>query len=82
MIENTSTIAANNDAIFAINGDYYSFRDDGVIIRNGTLFRDNPVRTALALFNDGTIKSSEEENVSSSSLLEAGVTRSRQGFNI
>lgn len=74
IIENTSTIAANNDAIFAINGDYYGFRDDGVIIRNGTLFRDTPVRTALALFNDGTIESFEEESVSSSSLLEAGVT--------
>jgi exopolysaccharide biosynthesis protein len=74
IIENTSTIAANNNAIFAVNGDYYGFRDDGVIIRNGTLFRDSPVRTALALFNDGTMKSFEEEELSSSSLLQAGVT--------
>lgn len=74
IIENTSTIAADNNAIFAINGDYYGFRDDGVIIRNGTVYRDSPVRTALALFNDGTIQSFDEEELSSTSLLERGVT--------
>jgi len=74
IIENTSAIAANNNAIFAINGDYYGFRDDGVIIRNGTVFRDNPVRTALAFFKDGTMKSFEEEELSSASLLASGAT--------
>ncbi|MGF7049976.1 exopolysaccharide biosynthesis protein [Paenibacillus sp. DS2015] len=73
IIENTSTIAANNNAIFAVNGDYYGFRDDGVIIRNGTLYRDSPARTALALFDDGKMESFEEEELSSSSLLESGV---------
>jgi len=74
IIENTSAIAANNDAIFAINGDYYGFRDDGVIIRNGTVYRDTPVRTALALFKDGTMKSFDEKELSSASLLANGVT--------
>lgn len=74
IIENTSEIASNNDAIFAINGDYYGFRNDGVIIRNGTLYRDSPVRTALALFNDGTIQSFDETQISSSELLADGVT--------
>ncbi|MNP13745.1 hypothetical protein D3C76_1060380 [compost metagenome] len=45
-----------------------------MIIRNGTLYRDSPVRTALALFNDGTMESFDEMETSSSSLLEAGVT--------
>ncbi|MEC0090556.1 phosphodiester glycosidase family protein [Paenibacillus macquariensis] len=74
IIEKTSAIAANNDAIFAINGDYYGFRDDGVIIRNGTVYRDTPVRTALALFKDGTMKSFDEKELSSTSLLASGVT--------
>ncbi|MDQ0089459.1 exopolysaccharide biosynthesis protein [Paenibacillus anaericanus] len=74
IIQNTSEIASNNDAIFAINGDYYGFRNDGVIIRNGTLYRDSPVRTALALFNDGTIQSFDETQISSSELLADGVT--------
>lgn len=73
--ENTSTIAEANNAIFAINGDYYGFRDDGVIIRNGTLYRDEPTRDALALLSDGTMKSYNEEQLSSSDLLAEGVTQ-------
>lgn len=70
--ETTSTIASNNNAIFAINGDYYGFRDDGVIIRNGTLYRDEPARDALGLFADGTLQTYDEKEVSSSELLEEG----------
>ncbi|MCE3199926.1 phosphodiester glycosidase family protein [Paenibacillus sonchi] len=70
--ENTSEIAASNNAIFAINGDYYGFRNDGVIIRNGTLYRDDPVRDAMALFGDGTMQTYSEEKVSSSDLLAQG----------
>ncbi|MCM3783509.1 phosphodiester glycosidase family protein [Neobacillus mesonae] len=72
--EDTSDIAASKNAIFAINGDYYGFRDDGVIIRNGTVYRDNPVRDAMALFEDGTMKTYDETETSSSELLEEGVT--------
>lgn len=71
--ENTSTIAANNNALFAINGDYYGFRSDGVIIRNGTLYRNQPARTGLALYADGTLKSYDENSVSAESLLKSGV---------
>lgn len=74
IIEDTSTIAENNNAVFAINGDYYGFRSDGVIIRNGTLFRDEPARQGLALFGDGTLEAYEEDEVSSESLLANGVT--------
>ncbi|MBB6021161.1 exopolysaccharide biosynthesis protein [Paenibacillus sp. JGP012] len=72
--EDTSEIAAANNAIFAVNGDYYGFRDDGVIIRNGVLYRDSPTRDALALFDDGTIKTYNENDISSSELLAEGVT--------
>lgn len=37
--ETTSDMAAANDAILAINGDYYGFRDDGYVLRNGVLYR-------------------------------------------
>ncbi|NIK71326.1 phosphodiester glycosidase family protein [Paenibacillus sp. BK720] len=72
--QNTSTIAANNNAVFAINGDYYGFRSDGVVIRNGTVYRDEPARIGLALFNDGTMKSYDEEETSTDDLLSQGVT--------
>ncbi len=38
--ETTSDMAEANDAIFAINGDYYGFRDSGYVLRNGTIYRD------------------------------------------
>jgi exopolysaccharide biosynthesis protein len=74
IIQNTSTIAANHNAIFAINGDYYGFREDGVVIRNGTVYRDEPARIGLAMFNDGTMKSYDEEETSTDDLLTQGVT--------
>ena len=70
--EVTSEIASSNNALFAINGDYYGFRDDGVIIRNGTVYRDDPVRDAMALFGDGTMQSYNEKEISSSELLAEG----------
>ncbi|MFD2699605.1 phosphodiester glycosidase family protein [Paenibacillus shunpengii] len=72
IIENTSDIASGKNAIFAINGDYYGFRSDGVIIRNGTLYRDSPVRDAMALFADGSMQTYNETEVSSSELLADG----------
>ncbi|GMK42108.1 exopolysaccharide biosynthesis protein [Paenibacillus sp. CCS19] len=73
IIENTSAIAENNNAVLAINGDYYGFRSDGVIIRNGTLYRDEPARDGLAIFQDGTMKSYDETAVSSADLIAQGV---------
>lgn len=37
--QTTSEIAKARDAILAINGDYYGFRDTGVVLRNGVLYR-------------------------------------------
>lgn len=36
----TSDIASAHNAILAINGDYYGFRNSGYVLRNGTLYRD------------------------------------------
>ncbi|MBB3112751.1 exopolysaccharide biosynthesis protein [Paenibacillus phyllosphaerae] len=72
--EDTSDIASANNAIFAINGDYYGFRSDGVVIRNGTVYRDEPARDGVALFNDGTMESYNEEETSTEELVAQGVT--------
>lgn len=39
--ETTSTIAKANDAVLAINGDFYGFRSTGFVVRNDTLYRDS-----------------------------------------
>jgi exopolysaccharide biosynthesis protein len=72
IVQNTSTIAANNDAVFAINGDYYGFRNDGVVIRNGTLYRNEPARDGLVLLSDGTLQPYDEEMTSPDELLAEG----------
>jgi hypothetical protein len=73
IIENTSDIAAAHDAVFAINGDYYGFRSDGVVIRNGVLYRNEPAREGVALYADGTMASYDETAVSAEVLLADGV---------
>jgi exopolysaccharide biosynthesis protein len=42
IVETTSQIAKNNQAILAFNGDFYGSRDEGLIIRNKILYRDQP----------------------------------------
>ncbi|MEI8201169.1 MAG: phosphodiester glycosidase family protein [Eubacteriales bacterium] len=73
IIENTSVIAAGNNAVFAVNGDYYGFRTDGIEIRNGVIYRDNPVRTGLAFYLDGSMKVYDETTASADQLLADGV---------
>lgn len=72
IIETTSQIAENNNAIFAINGDYYGFRTDGIIIRNGVIYRDQPARTGLAFYLDGSMRIYDETQTNAKALLEAG----------
>jgi len=36
----TSVTAADNDAILAVNGDYYGANSSGYVIRNGVVYRD------------------------------------------
>ena len=49
-------IAGDNGAVFAVSGDYYGAREDGVVVRNGTLFRDVMSDDACVLKKDGTLQ--------------------------
>ena len=74
--ETTSDIAKENNAIFAINGDFYGFRDSGPVIRNGVLYRSNKrsgSNDLLAVYNDGSFVTMKEENVDAQNLLDSGV---------
>jgi exopolysaccharide biosynthesis protein len=54
--EPTSAMAKEHNAIFAINGDYYGFRDYGFVIRNGVLYRSATAdNNALAIDNFGNL---------------------------
>ncbi len=71
--ETTSAIAVNNSAIFAINGDYYGFRDTGIIIRNGVAYRDKGAREGLAFYKDGSVKAYDETSTDADTLVSEGV---------
>ena len=71
--ETTSAIAEANNAIFAINGDYYGFRDTGIVIRNGVVFRDEGARQGLAFYRDGTVTVYDETTTTAEQLVSEGV---------
>ena len=51
-------IAERLGAVLTINGDFYGGRSNGIVIRNGTLYRedDNPKRDVAVLYWDGTME--------------------------
>jgi exopolysaccharide biosynthesis protein len=68
----TSEIADSVNAIFAINGDYYGFRDDGYVLRNAVVYRDvardSGDDQALVIDDDGNLSIINESEVSMDSL--------------
>ena len=71
--ETTSETAEDNGAVFAINGDYYGFRDTGIVIRNGVVYRDEGAREGLAFFLDGSVEAYDETTTDAAILLADGV---------
>jgi exopolysaccharide biosynthesis protein len=68
----TSSMAEANNAIFAINGDYYGFRDAGYVLRNGTVYRDTASGEGLVIDKEGNLSVISESDVSMKSLSEKG----------
>ncbi len=78
----TSDIAKSSNAIFAINGDYYGFRNYGLVLRNGVLYRNASGSSlygqALVIDNIGNFSVVDESKVDSSKLVSQGIW---QGFS-
>ena len=68
-----TTIASEHNAVLAINGDYYGFRSDGILIRNGVIYRDSPKRDGMAFYTDGRVEVYDETATNAQTLLDAGV---------
>ena len=73
IVDETSAIAEQNDAVLAINGDYYGFRETGTVIRNGVVYRDSGAREGLAFYRDGHVELYDETTTDAAALVEAGV---------
>ena len=71
----TSEMAEENDAILAINGDYYGAQETGYVIRNGVIYRDT-ARTATeicCIYADGTMQIKNTADVTAQELVDEGV---------
>ena len=55
--DETVNIANNHNAILAISGDYCGMRNEGIVIRNGELFRESQdSMDVLVMYHDGTMQ--------------------------
>lgn len=68
--ENMYDLAERKNAILAINGDFTGGRENGVIIRDGQLYRDVVRGDIGALFDDGTFRSFSKNEVTTDWLLD------------
>ena len=73
----TSVTAAENNAILAVNGDYYGANSTGYVIRNGVVYRDTVREDSsngdLAIYKDGSFKIIYEDEISADQLVKDGV---------
>lgn len=73
----TSETAVANNAILAINGDYYGANSTGYVIKNGILYRDTVRDNAsygdLAIYADGSFEIVYEDEVTAQELIDQGV---------
>lgn len=70
----TSSIAEQNNAVLAINGDYYGARESGYVIRNGVVFRDvSDGQELMCVYADGTMRIVNSDSQSAQELVDQGV---------
>lgn len=74
--QKTSEMAEDNDAILAINGDYYGARNSGYTLRNGELYRSVSSKDSqedLIINSDGSFTIMQEGDMDLDALEESGV---------
>lgn len=70
----TSSIAAEHDAVLAVNGDYYGVQETGYVIRNGIVYRDSSNgKDLLCVFSDGSMQILSSNDYTAEELVDAGV---------
>jgi exopolysaccharide biosynthesis protein len=75
----TSKIASSNNAIFAVNGDFYAANTKGYVIKNGQLYRSTKRSDTeyddLVIYNDGSFGTINEKNITADQLISNGVVQ-------
>lgn len=72
--DTTSSMAEENEAILAVNGDYYGARNTGYVIRDGVLYRSTSAgdQEDLVIWSDGSFSIINESEVTAEELVEQG----------
>ena len=71
---NTSQIAQENNAVLAINGDYYGVQEKGYVIRNGVVYRGTAKGAdVLCIYADGTMEVVSDRAYTAEELVQNGV---------
>ena len=69
--ETTSAIAEENNAVLAINGDYYGARQSGYVIRNGVVYRSQGSNGEdMVISKDGSLSFISESDTTTDSLMQ------------
>ena len=69
--DTTSDMAEENNAVLAINGDYYGARQSGYVIRNGVVYRNKGSKGEdMVISKDGTLSFISESDTTIDSLIQ------------
>ncbi len=72
--EATSTMAEDNNAVLAINGDNYGSQESGYVIRNGIVYRDEAGdEDVLCIYADGSMKIVDPDEYTAQELVDDDV---------
>ena len=72
--DKTSVIAADHNAILAVNGDFYGSQKSGYVIRNGIVYRDKGNgKDILCIFADGNLSIFNSDEYTADELADMGV---------
>lgn len=69
--DTTSDMAEENNAVLAINGDYYGARQSGYVIRNGVVYRNQGTNGEdMVISKDGSLSFISESDTTTDSLIQ------------
>lgn len=74
VVDKTSNIANSNNAIIAINGDYYGVQEAGYVLKGGVIYRNTKRSNQedLVIYEDGTFEIINENDISLEQLVKNG----------
>lgn len=72
-LEQPASIAKRYGTVFGLNTDFYTYHDQGIIIRQGELVRNVPHNDLLALYPDGRMVGYFQGSITAQELMAQGV---------